>query len=94
MFHVLVTVLEALEPLADPACHRLDHSHAQPRKALEDTVVAHYSECDSRTLYDVHRDPHKTGIAVAEVLASGVMSVADQVQPKPRGIEKGLILIL
>src|SRR5229473_3190754 len=41
MPHVLVAIVDPLEPFADPSDHRLDRSRAQPRKTLEHAVDHH-----------------------------------------------------
>ena len=84
MFHprgvaeVLVTVVDSLEPFADPSGHRLDRADAQTREALEHPVVHHRGQRDARVLHVHHRDVHEAGIAGAVPLAAGVVGMADE----------------
>src|SRR6266446_1140869 len=80
MAHVLVAVIQPLEPFSDPAYHCFDRRHPQPWKPLKDPVIHHSGHCLAGILNNTHGQIHEPGVSIPIPFTAGVVGMPDEVE--------------
>src|SRR5690348_15770190 len=80
MAHVLVPIINTLQPFTHPSGHRLDRADAKPRVALEHAIDDHRGQRLARVLDEAHREIHHRRLRVVIEIAAGIMTMRDEME--------------